>query len=67
MNSGLEAEKFQVITDLGREHIRNLITIHIESETKKKQALPVCEPWKTSGIEDIQVSSEGEMELKTWN
>lgn len=36
MNSGLEAEKFQVIIDLGREHIRNLITIHIESKAKKK-------------------------------
>ena len=40
MNSCLEAEKFPVIIDLGSERLRNLITMHIEREAKKKKPFP---------------------------
>ena len=33
-----------VISDLGSEHVRNLITMHIEREAKKKKkkSIPIC-------------------------
>lgn len=36
MNSDLEAKKFLVVIDLGSEHLRNLVTMHIEREANKK-------------------------------
>ena len=51
------SRNFLVISDLGSEHLRNLITMHIEREAekkkqKKKKSIPICK-WKASGIEGI--------------
>lgn len=52
------SRNFLVISDLGSEHLGNLITMHIEREAekkkqkKKKKSFPICK-WKASGIEGI--------------